>query len=85
MERGCSVGANATILAGVRLGRCSMIAAGATVTRNVEPFALVAGCPARRIGTVCICGKKLSAGAGTLCSECLADAEPVISSYSGKE
>jgi acetyltransferase-like isoleucine patch superfamily enzyme len=61
LERGCSVGANATILGGVRLGRYCLIAAGAVVTRDVPPFALMAGSPARRIGTVCRCGHRVPA------------------------
>jgi acetyltransferase-like isoleucine patch superfamily enzyme len=84
LERGCSVGANATILGGLRLGRYSMIAAGATVTRDVEPFALMAGSPARRVGTVCICGRKLSGCAEALCSECRLDGEQVIASCAGR-
>ena len=48
LEQGCSVGANATIVAGVTLGRYSMVGAASVVTRDVEPFALVAGNPARR-------------------------------------
>ncbi len=59
VERGVSIGANATIVPGVRLGRYSMIAAGALVTADVPPFALVAGAPARVVGQVCRCGQKL--------------------------
>lgn len=59
VEQGCTIGANATIVAGVRLGRYSFIAAGATVTSDVEPFALVRGVPARKVGYVCRCGNKL--------------------------
>jgi len=59
VEQGCSIGANATIVCGVRLGSYCMIAAGAIVTKDVEPFALMAGAPARRVGTVCICGQPL--------------------------
>ena len=50
VERGCSIGANATILPGIRLGAYSMIAAGATVTKDVAPHALVMGTPARQVG-----------------------------------
>lgn len=60
VEQGCSIGANATIICGVRLGRYCVIAAGAIVTKDVEPFALMVGAPARRVGTVCICGEPLA-------------------------
>jgi acetyltransferase-like isoleucine patch superfamily enzyme len=58
VERGCSIGANATILAGVTLGHHSMIGAGATVIRDVAPYALVVGTPARTVGFVCPCGER---------------------------
>jgi acetyltransferase-like isoleucine patch superfamily enzyme len=69
VEEGCSIGANATIVAGVRLGKYCLVAAGAVVARDVEPFALVAGCPARRIGTVCRCGTRQENGT-TACAKC---------------
>ena len=53
VEQGASIGANATIVCGITLGRWSAIAAGAVVTRDVLPFELVAGNPARRLGWVC--------------------------------
>ena len=59
--RGATVGANATIVCGVRVGDYAMIAAGAVVTKDVAPYALVAGVPARAAGFVCACGDKLSA------------------------
>jgi acetyltransferase-like isoleucine patch superfamily enzyme/dTDP-4-dehydrorhamnose 3,5-epimerase-like enzyme len=49
---GASVGANATILPGVTIGRCAMVGAGAVVTRDVPPNAKVVGNPARIIGYV---------------------------------
>lgn len=52
VEFGASIGANATILPGVRIGRRSMIGAGAVVTRDVPPFAIVVGNPARISGYV---------------------------------
>jgi UDP-2-acetamido-3-amino-2,3-dideoxy-glucuronate N-acetyltransferase len=52
VKRGATIGANATILPGVTLGEHCFVAAGAVVTRDVPPFALVAGTPARRIGSV---------------------------------
>src|SRR5262249_59986027 len=50
VERGVTIGANATILCGCRLGMYSFIAAGAVVTGDVSPFAVMAGGPARRVG-----------------------------------
>jgi UDP-2-acetamido-3-amino-2,3-dideoxy-glucuronate N-acetyltransferase len=59
VEDGASIGANATILCGLTIGRNSMVAAGAVVTKSVPPHALVAGIPARIIGWVCECGRPL--------------------------
>jgi UDP-2-acetamido-3-amino-2,3-dideoxy-glucuronate N-acetyltransferase len=55
--RGASIGANATIVCGVGIGAFALVAAGAVVTRDVAPFSLVAGVPARRRGWVCVCGR----------------------------
>jgi len=54
--RGATIGANATIVCGVKIGEHASVAAGAVVTREVAPFALVAGAPARRTGWICPCG-----------------------------
>ncbi|HXT97640.1 MAG TPA: acyltransferase [Polyangia bacterium] len=59
--RGATVGANATVVCGHAVGAYAMIAAGAVVTKDVPPYALVAGVPARRIGFVCACGERLAA------------------------
>jgi UDP-2-acetamido-3-amino-2,3-dideoxy-glucuronate N-acetyltransferase len=48
--RRASIGSNATILCGITIGEGATIGAGAVVTRNVEPHAIVAGVPARRVG-----------------------------------
>jgi Acetyltransferase (isoleucine patch superfamily) len=50
VEEGASIGANATILPGIRIGRNAMIGAGAVVTRSVPPNAIVVGNPAKIIG-----------------------------------
>lgn len=50
VKRGASVGANATIVCGHDLGEYSFVAAGAVVTKDVPPFAMMAGVPAKRIG-----------------------------------
>lgn len=49
VRKGASIGANATILAGVEIGEGSMVGAGAVVTKNVPPFAVVVGNPAKTI------------------------------------
>jgi UDP-2-acetamido-3-amino-2,3-dideoxy-glucuronate N-acetyltransferase len=61
LKEGCSIGANATILPGITIGRCAMVGAGSVVTRSVPDFGLVVGNPARLHGWVCRCGKKLGA------------------------
>lgn len=50
VKAGASIGANATILCGVTIGEHAMVGAGAVVTADVPPFAIVAGVPARVIG-----------------------------------
>jgi UDP-2-acetamido-3-amino-2,3-dideoxy-glucuronate N-acetyltransferase len=59
VKRGASIGANATIVCGTTLGEYCFIGAGAVVTRDVAPFALMAGVPAKRIGWMCQCGERL--------------------------
>jgi UDP-2-acetamido-3-amino-2,3-dideoxy-glucuronate N-acetyltransferase len=68
--RGASIGANATIICGVTIGRYALIAAGAVVSRDVAPYALMVGVPARRAGWVCQCGVKLSPGPESVCPAC---------------
>jgi UDP-2-acetamido-3-amino-2,3-dideoxy-glucuronate N-acetyltransferase len=60
VERGATIGANATIVCGVTLGKWCFVAAGAVVTRDVPAHALVAGVPARRIGWVSRYGERLA-------------------------
>jgi acetyltransferase-like isoleucine patch superfamily enzyme len=57
--KGSSIGANATIICGITIGKYSMVAAGAVVTKNVMPFTLVAGNPARPISKIDINGMKV--------------------------
>ena len=56
---GASLGANCTIVCGHTVGRSALIAAGAVVTKDVKDYALMAGVPARQIGWVCECGRRL--------------------------
>jgi UDP-2-acetamido-3-amino-2,3-dideoxy-glucuronate N-acetyltransferase len=59
VKRGVTIGANATIVCGVTLGEYCFIAAGAVVTKDVKPFALMAGVPAKQIGWMDIKGNKI--------------------------
>lgn len=72
IRRGASLGANATILCGVEIGQWAMVGAGSVVTGDVADYALVMGNPARRVGYVCPCGRRLEeTGSGEYtCSEC---------------
>lgn len=59
VERGVTIGANATIVCGNRLGAYSLIGAGAVVTKDVKPHAVMVGNPAKQIGWVSHAGEKL--------------------------
>ena len=50
LRRGCSIGANATVVCGVTVGRYAFVAAGAVITRDVPDYALMMGVPARQRG-----------------------------------
>ncbi len=60
VEKGATIGANSTIVCGHRIGRYSFIGAGAVVTKDVKPYALVVGNPARPAGWMSEYGHKLS-------------------------
>lgn len=69
LSRGCSIGAGAVITPGVTVGQYALVGAGAVVTKDVAPFALMLGNPARQAGLVCRCGARLDAtGSGYRCS-----------------
>ena len=60
IKKGTTIGANATIVCGVTLGEYAFIAAGAVITRDVKPYALMAGVPARQIGWMSQHGERLN-------------------------
>jgi UDP-2-acetamido-3-amino-2,3-dideoxy-glucuronate N-acetyltransferase len=59
VEKGATIGANSTIVCGNRIGKYSFIGAGAVVTKDVKPYALVVGNPARQTGWMSEYGHKL--------------------------
>lgn len=72
--QGTSIGANATILCGTKIGEWAVVGAGAVVTRDVEPHEVVVGNPARHLGWACRCGQIVDRGdqrpETTLCQGC---------------
>lgn len=73
VKRGAAIGANATIICGVIIGRYAMVGAGALVREDINDYALVVGVPARQIGWVCKCGvtlKDISPGRVCKCKDC---------------
>ena len=71
ISRGASIGARATLVAGVAVGEFALVGAGAVVTRDVPDHALVTGVPARVRGWVCCCGTRLTPhGSEGVCRSC---------------
>lgn len=68
---GASIGAGAIIMPGVTVGRYAMVAAGSVVTRDVPDHVLVAGLPAKYMGCVCRCGRRMVQNGSTY--ECRED------------
>jgi len=59
LKKGCSVGANATIICGITIGEYALIGSGAVINKDVKPYALMVGVPAKQIGWVGISGDTL--------------------------
>ena len=71
VKQGASIGANATVVCGVTIGQCALIGAGSVVTKDVRPYAVVFGNPARQRGWACECGVVLDVqGNRAKCKEC---------------
>jgi acetyltransferase-like isoleucine patch superfamily enzyme len=65
VKSGAALGANATIVCGITIGRWAMVGSGAVVTKDVPDHALVLGNPARFAGWVCACGERVSIDEGS--------------------
>lgn len=59
LKKGCSIGANATVVCGVTIGEYALIGSGTVVNKDVKPYALMVGVPARQIGWVSKAGNTL--------------------------
>ncbi len=59
LKKGCSIGANATVVCGVTIGQYALIGAGSVITKDVKPFEMVYGIPAKHQGWVSIAGNRL--------------------------
>ena len=59
LKKGCSVGANATIICGITIGEYALIGSGAVINKDVKPYALMVGVPAKQIGWVSVAGNTL--------------------------
>ena len=71
VKEGASIGANATIVCGITIGRWAFIGAGAVVREDIPDYAIVVGVPSRIIGWMCECGSKLHFEDGeALCQKC---------------
>ncbi|MCK9572808.1 MAG: N-acetyltransferase [Candidatus Omnitrophica bacterium] len=72
IRKGATIGANATIVCGIIIGRHAFIGAGSVATKDVPDFALLYGNPAKLQGWMCECGKKLTKTAQTnyICQKC---------------
>jgi len=70
IRRGATIGANATVLCGITVGRYAFIAAGAVVTRDAPDYALIQGCPGRQVGWMSRHGHRLAISGSTKIMVC---------------
>lgn len=74
IRKGASMGANCTIICGNEIGQYALIGSGAVVAKDVPPYAIMVGVPAKRIGWACRCGvtlpKSAKPGAALQCQAC---------------
>lgn len=67
VEKGATIGANATIMGGITIGTYAVIGAGAVVTKDVPDYTIVVGNPAKMAGYACQCGRKLNHAYSCVC------------------
>jgi len=67
IETGVTIGANSTIVCGNKIGAFAFIGAGTVLVKEVFPFELIIGNPGRKVGYVCVCGKKLDNNLSCIC------------------
>jgi len=88
VKRGATIGANATIISGVTIGKYAFIGASAVVTRNVPDYALMLGVPAKQEGWVCECGEIITRQINSdvekvlRCKNCLKNYRHYLSNFS---
>jgi UDP-2-acetamido-3-amino-2,3-dideoxy-glucuronate N-acetyltransferase len=70
VREGAAIGANATIVCGTTIGRYAFVGAGSVVTKDVVDHGLVVGIPARRVGYVCRCGRRVQPERPCTCGRC---------------
>lgn len=71
VKRGATIGANATVVCGITIGEYAFIGAGCVVNKDVKPYAMMVGVPARQIGWMCQCGIKLDFSTDlAVCTSC---------------
>ena len=81
IKEGASIGANSTIIGGVSIGEYCMIGAGSVVTKNIPPYTLWYGNPAKQKGYVCRCGNKLNSD--FICIKCNTNLKSIIGQSNG--
>lgn len=59
LKKGCSIGANATVVCGNTIGKYALVGAGSVINKDVKDFALMVGVPAKQIGWVSVAGNRL--------------------------
>lgn len=69
VKKGATLGANAVVMCGVTVGAYAVVGAGAVVTKDVPPFTVMAGNPAKTIGRACLCGRKIDGKLKCVCGK----------------